>query len=299
MDRTVRINGVLCNLARNVVIRKERVAFRSRLNATVLTVCIGFSGCAVSRQEKVHPTQAGTGVVFVVDGAGNFQATSDALRKAVEEAGLPLSIVTVEWSHGYARVIADHTDWNHAQEEGCQLAGEIAAYRQAHPASAVYLLAHSAGSSVALTAASLLPPDSLDRIILLAPSVSTAFELRPALRSAREGMDVFYSRRDLFSLGVGVALIGTADGCRDRKAAGRCGFQSQPQSPEDEILYARLRQHPWERWQLWTGNHGCHSGTKQPKFLHAYVLPLLGGCPDPRAESNGYFSSAETADFGL
>jgi pimeloyl-ACP methyl ester carboxylesterase len=219
----VRINAGIYNLARNVALRKATLTFGLRLNVAALMVCVGMTGCAVSRQE-VHPAvivpDGQRGVVFVVDGAGSFHATSEAFQKAVQEACLPLSVVPVEWSHGFGRVVADHTDWNHAQEEGCRLAGEIAAYRQDHPGSAIYLVAHSAGSGVALTAAGVLPPNSLDRIILLAPSVSTGFDLRPALRSTREGIDVFYSSRDVFSLGLCVAFVGTADGCRGCQAAG-------------------------------------------------------------------------------
>jgi pimeloyl-ACP methyl ester carboxylesterase len=262
-------------------------------------VCVGMTGCAVSRQE-VHPAvivpDGQRGVVFVVDGAGSFHATSEAFQKAVQEACLPLSVVPVEWSHGFGRVVADHTDWNHAQEEGCRLAGEIAAYRQDHPGSAIYLVAHSAGSGVALTAAGVLPPNSLDRIILLAPSVSTGFDLRPALRSTREGIDVFYSSRDVFSLGLCVAFVGTADGCRGCQAAGRFGFQARPETPEDAVLFAKLRQHPWERCVLWTGNLGHHSGTKHQRFLHAYILPLLDGCQNGTLPAV-YSTSADTSTF--
>jgi hypothetical protein len=95
------------------------------------------------------------------------------------------------------------------------------------------------------------------------------------LACAREGIDVFYSARDVLHLGLGVALIGTADGCWGCKAAGRIGFQPQVSNPEDSFLYAKLRQHPWNHELAWSGNHGGHYGGYQPEFLRAYVLPLL------------------------
>ena len=120
-----------------------------------------------------------------------------------------------------------------------------------------------------------LPPDSIERIILLSPSIASDYDLRPSLRSAREGIDVFCSRLDIWQLGLGVALVGTADGCHGCDAAGRIGFQPQLQCPEDATLYAKLRQHPWDPAVAWTGNLGGHYGSNRAEFERAYVLPLL------------------------
>jgi pimeloyl-ACP methyl ester carboxylesterase len=213
------------------------------------------------------------GIVFAINGSGNLQLTSTALERAVADAGLPLAVVTVEWSQG--SVVADHTDWAHAQEEGYRLAGQIATYRQFHPNDAIYVVAHSAGSGVGLTAVAAVPPGSVNRVILFAPSVSTDYDLRPALRGTKDGMDVFYSRRDVFSLGFGIAFVGTSDGGEGCEAAGRFGFRTNEETAEDAALYAKLRQHPWDRCQARAGNHGFHSGTRRSRFLHAFVLPLM------------------------
>jgi pimeloyl-ACP methyl ester carboxylesterase len=87
----------------------------------------------------------------------------------------------------------------------------------------VYLVGHSAGCAVALAAGDVLPPDSLRRIVLLAPSISADYDVRPALRSARDGIDVFFSSRDVFYLGFGAAITGTADRRWSSPAAGRTG----------------------------------------------------------------------------
>jgi pimeloyl-ACP methyl ester carboxylesterase len=299
VEGTVRITAVIADFARKAVNGEVTLACGSRLNVSALVVCVGLGGCAFSRQETppavMEPGQRG--VVIVVDGAGDFRATSDAVQKAVEKACLPLEVVSVDWSHGFGRVVADHTDWQHSQEEGLRLAGQIVSYRQACPERALHLIAHSAGSAVALSAAAAVPAGTIDRLILLAPSVSTQFDVRPALRGTREGIDVFYSSRDVFSLGIAVAMIGTADGCRGCQAAGRFGFQAQPETPEDVVLYAKLRQHPWERCVLWTGNLGHHSGTKHQRFLHAYILPLLDAGQNG-AMPEGYSTSAGISAFG-
>jgi hypothetical protein len=49
-----------------------------------------------------------------VDGAGGFEATSSALREAVQECRLPLSVATFHWTHGYGRILSDQMDREHA-----------------------------------------------------------------------------------------------------------------------------------------------------------------------------------------
>jgi hypothetical protein len=116
----------------------------------------------------------------------------------------------------------------------------------------------------------------VDRIVLLAPSVCASYDLRPALRGARCGIDVFHSGRDRLILGLGMRVVGTADrGCRT--AAGQYGFTPVVASPADAALYARLHQHPWDPVVQWSGNDGGHYGSNQAGFLRAYVLPLLVG----------------------
>src|SRR5262249_30928732 len=136
------------------------------------------------------------GVIFVADGAGNYQMASTTLRAVAAEQVLPLEVRTFEWSHGYSRSLADHVDYGHARAEGDRLAAEILALRCDCPAAEIYIVGHSAGAGVILAAAEALPPGSVDRIVLLSPSLSVDYDLRPALRCVRETLDVFYSTRD-------------------------------------------------------------------------------------------------------
>jgi pimeloyl-ACP methyl ester carboxylesterase len=171
-------------------------------------------------------------------------------------------------------VLADEIDYAHARCEGLRLAGRVAAYRRACPSAGVYLVGHSAGCAVVLAAVEALPPGTVEGVVLLAPALSADYDLRPALRNLRCGVDVFCSRRDWFYLGLGTAVIGTVD--RSWGAVGgRVGFRPTGDSAEDLALYARLRQHPWDPCLAWTGNQGGHYGGYQPAFLRAYVLPLL------------------------
>jgi len=213
-------------------------------------------------------------IVFVVNGAGDFRGLSTSLRSLTYQDRLPLHVQTLEWSHGYSRIFADHLDTEHSRREGQKLAEQIVCYRRdLATALPVYLVAHSAGSMPTLAATEFLPPDSIERIILLAPSVSENYDLRPALRSAKQGMDVFYSRSDRTYLGLGMAIVGTADGER-AAASGRVGFRV-PSEADDGGLHTRLHQHPWEPSLSWTGYTGGHFSVYEVKFLRAYVAPLL------------------------
>jgi pimeloyl-ACP methyl ester carboxylesterase len=237
---------------------------------------LGGLGCAAHQHVAYSPgcPPASQGVVFTVDGAGGFQGTSKALRKAAAEEHLPLCVETFPWSHGYGLGLADQIGYEHSREQGRRLAALVVARRCACPDKEIDLVGHSAGTAVVLAAAEALPPGSVDHIILLAPSVAASHDLRPALRCARKGVDVFYSSRDRLYLGVGVTLVGTADG-RWTAAAGRSGFRPVIETPADAALYANLRQHPWNPSVEWTGNWGGHYGSHQAQYLHAYVLPIL------------------------
>jgi hypothetical protein len=249
---------------------------RLLLVAVLPTLLFGL-GCVTlddGVRQMVSPPASPRGVVYVADGAGDFRATSAALRRIVAEDGLPLQTRTVLWSHGYWRVAADQLDEAHTRLEGERLAEEILTERRLHPEEEIYLLGHCAGCGVVLAAAESLPPQSLDRIILLAASVPTNYDLRPALRACRDGIDNFCSCRDRWCLGVFLRL-GVVAGSRYTPAAGRFGFHPQSESSQDTALYARLHQHCWQPEWEWTGNAGGHYDCYQPEFLRLFVLPLL------------------------
>jgi pimeloyl-ACP methyl ester carboxylesterase len=215
------------------------------------------------------------GIILVADGAGGFEGTSDRLREVVAEQRLPLQVQTVDWTHGYLRAFADHLDLEHTLAEAKFLAGEIVTLLRREPRPKIYLVAHSAGAGVVLPAVQYLPPNSIERMILLAPAVSADYDIRPALRTSRSGLENFYSERDRFILDFGIRVFGTTDRRRGSPAAGLVGFRPPPLSPEELPLLNRLHQHPWEPSMIMNGNRGGHYGSYEPEFLRAYIIPLL------------------------
>ena len=254
----------------------DSTASRPTSSWRVLALLSLVPGCAgmPTRVESRTSPAAAHGVVLVVDGAGGYQTAPQAVAAAVDESGLPLHVRSFDWTHGRRRVLADVTDADHSCCQGALLAAEIGELRRAYPGMPVYLVAFSAGCAVALAATDRLPPDTLERVVLLAPAVSAGYDLRRTLASARQGMDVFISERDNVMLGLGTAVVGTADGTR-QTASGRVGFRPPALCPGEEALAARLRQHPWDACALWAGNEGGHWGTLKLTYLKAYVLPLL------------------------
>ncbi len=182
--------------------------------------------------------------VFVADGAGNFRNASMMLQNVVDEDGLPIEVYSFEWSHGYARVLSDEMAFSHARDKGKHLAEQIVAYRARYPTVPIYLFAHSAGCAVAMKAVETLPPGVVERVILLAPALSAAYDVAPALERVKRGLHVFYSRQDWCFLGVCTYMLGTADR-RFTCCSGRVGFRISPEHL-DPALAVRLYQHPWQ-----------------------------------------------------
>ncbi|MCI0379746.1 MAG: alpha/beta hydrolase [Gemmataceae bacterium] len=236
---------------------------------------LGSSGCALRQRELIAPKAPipPAGVVFVADGAGNFQAASKHFRMAVEKAGTPLAVVTVPWSHGDYRMLADQIDEAHAREQGADLAATIEQLRLEQPGVRVHLLGHCAGSMVILAALERLPPKSVECVFLLSPSVSARYDLRPALGAVSRGLHVYYSKLDMTHLGWYTGIIGNADR-RWGPCSGRIGFEVS-YTPEETDLVAKLHQHPWKPWYLILGNNGGHFGNYQPGFVRKFILPLM------------------------
>jgi pimeloyl-ACP methyl ester carboxylesterase len=240
--------------------------------ALVSLATAGCSGIPAQKTAWSPPSAQVSGVVFAADGAGSLGGSSVALQKALVDAKVPLEVKPVAWSHRSGRILADQMDYAHARAEGERLAAEVRACRQARPTGRIYLVGHSAGSAVVLSAVEALPPGSVDGIALLAPAISAQYDLRPALR--RCPIDVFYSAQDRFYLGVGVAIVGTTDR-HWSAAAGRTGFQVNGHSADDQALFARLHQHPWSAADERTDNYGGHFDGIQQAFLRVHVVPLL------------------------
>jgi hypothetical protein len=228
---------------------------------------------AVPGQSDAVPCGKAKGIVFVADGAAGQGLLVDRLNELVNNPGLPLNVQQVYWS-----TLNEPTDFQSQYNfavTGKQLAGRIMEMRRTCPTQKIYLVGYGAGTTVILKAAEQLPPNSVTRIILLAPSVCCSYDLRPALNSSCEGIDSFYSPNDEI-LRLAIRKYGTTDvGVRGAtSAAGLSGFHVMNGTPQDQALYAKLRQHRLVESpdrQI----HSGHLGYMNPNFLRTRVVSIF------------------------
>lgn len=251
-----------------------RPVSRRILPVAILLVpaCAQLPPCQpVSTRPQLSPRH----VAMAADGAGDYRTCSETIRATAQADARPLEVITFVWSHGYLHNLADHTDYAFARDRGRELAELVVTRRQAHPDVPVSLIGHSAGCGVVLAAAEQLPPDSIERVILLGPSVSSHYDIRPALRAARYGVDLFCSPRDVVWLGAFIQLFGAMDDPIATRTAGRFGFDVRSDDPSDAVLCAKLRQYTWNPSLRTVGHDGGHFGAYAPEHLRRFILPLL------------------------
>ncbi len=238
---------------------------------------LAATGCRVTLPATLEPRPIpylpSPCIVYVTDGAGNFQMASKALKMVARADDYPMEVRTFEWSHGRGRIVADQVCYQYARRQGLRLADELQACRAEHPDTPIHVVAHSAGATSVLAALEAIPDGVVDRVVLLAPSVSSTYDLRPALRNVRRTLHVFHSKNDVSYLGLWTTILGNTD----RKwtiSSGLAGFRVLPdllQSGTDP----KLHQHAWQPSDQQLGNDGGHYGGYQPDFLRAQVMPLL------------------------
>jgi pimeloyl-ACP methyl ester carboxylesterase len=243
--------------------------------AELTLLFVGLTAATAAGQPPGPPAPR----IIALDGAGGSNACSSAIRAVAKCDGIPMEIEVFYWSHGCLKLRLDQTDVAHIRAKGAVLADRICELRRNEPQRPLILLCYSSGCAVGLAGADRLPANSLQRLILLEPSVSSRYNLRPALRASGGGVDVFCSPRDIWGLGVAMRLFGTADDFHGTDAAGRYGFQPVIEDPADPTLYAGLRHHFWTRADRYTGHHGRHSGVYAEGYLRERVFPLLAANP--------------------
>jgi len=184
----------------------------------------------------------------------------------------------VRWTC-YGGPIQDHNYVANHRHFGAEMAARVEAFRKQCPAVRVYLMGHSSGTHVVLAAAECLPPGSIERIVLIAPSVSCSYDLRQAIKATRSGIDVYYSLEDLL-LDRAADAFGTADGIRGTPTAGQVGFRRPPHTVPDANLYGLVRQYRYDAGvYAGSGHYGSHYGASRVNFMRLVALPNMLSLP--------------------
>lgn len=251
-----------------------RLPLLIRLSACLVVIYGGHNDARLRAGES-RPFKEKRGVVFVVGGVGGIDPLGPATRWALPRAGLNHEVREFVWTHGFGQVFKDLQDTRYLLRKANELAAAVRRVKSDEPDRPVYFIAKSGGTGLALAAAELLPPSTLERIALLSAAVSPSYDLRPALRATKHEIVSFYSPLDRLILGWGTSQFGTADRVYG-PSAGLLGFDIPAElSDADRILYHRLVQCPWSAGMILEGYAGNHFGTSVPFFIEKEVAPWL------------------------
>jgi pimeloyl-ACP methyl ester carboxylesterase len=238
----------------------------------VLLTLVALNAPAQAPQAKSPEKR---GVIFVVDGIGGMDILCASAKLVFPRKGVPHEVRPFPWSHGTGQLFLDLFDRPHLLRKALELADQIHAVLDRDPATPIFLIGRSGGAALVLHTAELLPPRSLERIVLLSAGISSGYDLRPALRSVRGEIVSFHSKNDQLVLNWGTRTFGTLDRVRST-GAGLNGFVPPKDLDEaDRALYDRLVQIPWQPRMLRVGHTGSHLGTALPLFLAAEVTPWV------------------------
>jgi hypothetical protein len=205
-------------------------------------------------------------LVFVADGAGGSTMVGDNLSDLNGEKQLGLRIQRVPWCRQES-VLKDLLDHEAHLKAAARIACSVTAIRRDAPHAHIFFVGQSAGVEIVLAAAEMLPPHSIDRLILLSAAVSSDHDLTVALKATTYGIDNFWSADDdLFDS----EHYRNADGIPGR-AAGRVGFRPMPCA-----AYCQLRQYRWT--QDFAGSGGHFAWARQHN-LKKVVVPLFFSAP--------------------
>jgi len=208
--------------------------------------------------------------VLVADGVGGSTAAGDALKRVAREDHVPLVVWPIPWSR-QGRAALDLTDVEAHMTGAARIIDVVHCIRKECPRSSIILLGYSAGSHVVLLAAQSIPEKNVDRVILMGATVSSCYDLTVALKTARFGIDSYWSDMDTV-LEIAADNFGTSDGQRG-PCAGRVGFHVPKEVVEkNAALFARLHQCKWTEGM---GGFGGHYSYVRDTFVRRTLLPSL------------------------
>jgi hypothetical protein len=233
------------------------------------------TGCSPAIGSYAASDRLERGLVVILDGAGGFTDTFNNIAKGLDDAGLNQAFEPFEWSTHDA--LQDQVDLQRNRLFASELTNLIVSYRQEYPGRPVHLVGLSAGTGLVIFSAEGLPPGiKVDGIFLLGSSLSSTYDLTPAMRHVRRAITNFSSPADVFVLGAGVAVTGTVDRSHSLPA-GIAGFHlPKDASPATKQLYqAKLVEVPWNPSYVIYGDLGGHLGATSSAFTQHMIAPVI------------------------
>ncbi|QDV31309.1 Alpha/beta hydrolase family protein [Planctopirus ephydatiae] len=213
------------------------------------------------------------GLVIILPGIDSFSFLNLGTACGLLDGGVRSAIRTIDWTTGWDFLFlyhlrGDRRNWKVAQF----IADEIRNYQSRYPGRPVTLVGHSGGGGMALRILELLGPQSrISAAVLIAPAVSTQYDLTRARQGALHGIWHFYSPLDLFFVGAGTILLGTFDG-KHSPCSGMLGFQHPSANQGDGAPFHQVA-YDWSftRWFHTGGHLSCVNRV----FVEAMIAPLI------------------------
>jgi pimeloyl-ACP methyl ester carboxylesterase len=260
-------------------------------------------GCASDPNKPFMTSdRMNSGLVIILPGIEGESSLNHDVRRGLLNGGLFYAVPIYRWGRPVpiAGPLLNQMDIIGNRIEGKEIANRIVSYQKSYPGRPVYLIGHSGGGGIAVFAAEALPKDvSIDGLVLLSASMSSAYDLTGALGHCRKGILNIYSRADVGWLIIGTMLAGNVDGIRG-PAAGAIGFDrpTAKSSPERIRAYQKLYQLELTG-PLGNGSNGAHASTTRSSFITYYVLPWLMASSWPPPNLPGVAAAEPTSTNAL
>ncbi|MBC8354653.1 MAG: hypothetical protein H8E66_21865 [Planctomycetes bacterium] len=217
------------------------------------------------------------GLVLILPGVEGYGSVNLSIARGLEDGRFPGAVEIVDWTTGWFALSLYHLRSRAIHDRGAvAIAERLQTYWAEYPDRPTFLIGHSGGGAVLLKALEALPITSqLTSAILLHVAVSPKYNFTNALARVERSMWNYHSSYDLFQLGIGTLIFGTADR-RHCLAAGNRGFDVEKTDTDGEDR--KLIQVPYRRSMIASGNLPGHCGCTNRLFVSEWIAPLIRAC---------------------
>lgn len=238
-----------------------------RFIAMTLAACGFLSGCANPNEQY--------GRTWYIDGAGNWGFGVVDVPVGLKDAGYKGHVSNYRWSLTLNPAL-DQTLRFIAKGSSGVLAAEITDFLKRNPEAKANIIALSAGTGVAVWAVeNLKPPYKVDNLVLVGSSLSSRYDLRPALANMNGKIYCYYASTDPVLQGP-VRILGTIDGTFD-DSAGLVGLRG-PGANSGRVVNIG-----WNSRFTSLGWTGGHADCTNRRFVKAEISRRI----DPSLGSSG------------
>jgi hypothetical protein len=185
------------------------------------------------------------GRTYYIDGAGNWGFGVSDVEKGLRAAGYRGDIINYRWSPTFNPALDQTVGRPIARAKGKSLGREITDYLERYPGNPVNIIALSAGTGVAVWACENVTSSSgVQSLVLLGSSLSSEYDMSPALANIEQGVWVYYSRYDQILQGP-VRTLGTIDGKLGVNPAGLVGLRYKSDKVHNIPWSPRYERYGW------------------------------------------------------